>query len=44
VTLIGLLADLLSCNRKLLEELIYRVRKMEISGDPHLKSGGGTNA
>src|ERR1700722_14091890 len=29
VLLIGLLADLLSCNRKLLEELIYRVRKLE---------------
>jgi hypothetical protein len=27
--MIGLLADLLSCNRKLLEEVIYRVRKME---------------
>jgi glycosyltransferase involved in cell wall biosynthesis len=31
VSLIGLLADLLSCNRKLLEELMYRVRKMETS-------------
>jgi glycosyltransferase involved in cell wall biosynthesis len=29
VLMIGLLADLLSCNRKLLEEVIYRVRKME---------------
>jgi glycosyltransferase involved in cell wall biosynthesis len=32
VLLIGLLADLLSCNRKLLEELIYRVRKLETPG------------
>ena len=31
VLLIGLLADLLSRNRKLLEEVIYRVRKMEIT-------------
>lgn len=38
VTLIGLLADLLSCNRKLLEELVYRVRKMEIIGEPHSSS------
>ena len=30
VSMIGLLADLLSCNRKLLEELVYRVRKVEI--------------
>jgi glycosyltransferase involved in cell wall biosynthesis len=29
VVLIGLLADLLSCNRRLLEEALYRVRKME---------------
>ncbi|MGD0200812.1 MAG: glycosyltransferase family 2 protein [Bryobacteraceae bacterium] len=38
VTLIGLLADLLSCNRKLLEELIYRVRKMEITGEAQRSS------
>jgi glycosyltransferase involved in cell wall biosynthesis len=31
VLLIGLLADLLSCNRKLLEELIYRVRKVDMT-------------
>jgi glycosyltransferase involved in cell wall biosynthesis len=30
VLLIGLLADLLNSNRKLLEELMYRVRKMEM--------------
>jgi hypothetical protein len=30
VLLIGLLADLLSRNRKLLEEVIYRVRKLDI--------------
>jgi glycosyltransferase involved in cell wall biosynthesis len=33
VLLIGLLADLLSCNRKLLEELIYRVRQLEKPAD-----------
>jgi hypothetical protein len=33
VVLIGLLADLLSCNRKLLEDLMYRVRKMEYARD-----------
>lgn len=38
VLLIGLLADLLSCNRKLLEEVIYRVRKLEIAGDTPLDS------
>jgi glycosyltransferase involved in cell wall biosynthesis len=32
VLMIGLLADLLSCNRKLLEEVVYRVRKMETAG------------
>jgi glycosyltransferase involved in cell wall biosynthesis len=34
VALIGLLADLLSCNRKLLEEVVYRVRKLETSRTP----------
>jgi glycosyltransferase involved in cell wall biosynthesis len=29
VLMIGVVADLLSCNRKLLEEVIYRVRKLE---------------
>jgi hypothetical protein len=32
VLMIGLLADLLSCNRKLLEEVIYRIRKIEMPG------------
>jgi glycosyltransferase involved in cell wall biosynthesis len=32
VSLIGVVADLLSFNRKLLEELSYRVRRMEIGG------------
>jgi glycosyltransferase involved in cell wall biosynthesis len=44
VTLIGLLADLLSCNRKLLEELVYRVRKIEITGEGQLKSEGRSSA
>jgi glycosyltransferase involved in cell wall biosynthesis len=34
VCMIGLLADLLSCNRKLIEELIYRVRKSEPPPSP----------
>lgn len=33
VLLIGLLADVISANRKLLEDLLYRVRKLEIPGD-----------
>ena len=33
VVLIGLLADVISANRKLLEDLVYRVRKIEISVD-----------
>jgi len=32
VLLIGLLADVISANRKLLEDLLYRVRKLEIPG------------
>jgi hypothetical protein len=30
VVLIGLLADVISANRKLLEELVYRVRSLEM--------------
>jgi hypothetical protein len=30
VLLIGLLADVISANRKLLEDLLYRVRRMEL--------------
>jgi glycosyltransferase involved in cell wall biosynthesis len=33
VLLIGLLADVISANRKLLEDLLYRVRKFEIPSD-----------
>ncbi|MBA2303970.1 MAG: glycosyltransferase family 2 protein [Acidobacteria bacterium] len=32
VLLIGLLADVISANRKLLEDLLYRVRKLELPG------------
>ena len=32
VMLIGLLADLLSSNRKLLEDVVYRVRNLELGG------------
>jgi hypothetical protein len=31
--LIGLLADLIGFNLKILEETLYRVRRMEIEGD-----------
>jgi glycosyltransferase involved in cell wall biosynthesis len=33
VLLIGLLADVISANRKLLEDLVYRVRKLELPED-----------
>lgn len=33
VLLIGLLADLLSCNRRLLEDVMYRVRRIESMGE-----------
>jgi glycosyltransferase involved in cell wall biosynthesis len=32
IILIGLLADVISANRKLLEDLLYRVRSIEVSG------------
>ncbi len=32
VLLIGLVADVISANRKLLEDLLYRVRSMELDG------------
>jgi hypothetical protein len=32
VMLIGLVADVISANRKLLEDLLYRVRSMELNG------------
>lgn len=32
VFLIGLLADLISTNRKMIEEILYRVRKLEMAG------------
>ena len=38
VLLIGLLADLIGNNRKMLEELLYRVRRLEIEGQ-HDRSG-----
>jgi hypothetical protein len=33
IGLIGLLADLISFNRKILEETLYRLRKIELGGD-----------
>jgi hypothetical protein len=32
---IGLVADLLAINRKLLEDMLYRVKKMEYYQDDH---------
>jgi glycosyltransferase involved in cell wall biosynthesis len=32
--MIGLVADLIAFNRKIMEEILYRVRKMEVSGSP----------
>jgi glycosyltransferase involved in cell wall biosynthesis len=40
VLMIGLLADLMSCNRKLLEEVIYRVRKQEMAEGSQRTAGG----
>ena len=34
VLLIGLLADVISANRKLLEDLLYRVRSLELPPTP----------
>jgi len=34
IVLIGLLADMISGNRKLLEDLLYRVRQIELTGQP----------
>ena len=41
VVLIGLLADVISANRKLLEEVVYRVRTLEM---PLLKRGASTES
>lgn len=34
VLLIGLVADIISSNRRLIEDALYRVRKMELGGKP----------
>ena len=36
--LIGLVADLISFNRKILEDLIYRIRRIEIQAEPQERS------
>jgi glycosyltransferase involved in cell wall biosynthesis len=41
VLLIGLVADVISGNRKLLEDLLYRVRLMELARQADLESPGG---
>jgi hypothetical protein len=38
VVLIGLLADVISANRKLLEEVVYRVRTLELPQDRSVPS------
>jgi glycosyltransferase involved in cell wall biosynthesis len=46
VLLIGLVADVISANRKLLEDLLYRVRSMELNSTksvPYDQAGAGKN-
>ena len=40
VLVIGLLADIIGANRQLIENVLYRVRKMETSGGPAKKENG----
>ena len=40
VLLIGLLADLIGFNRKLLEEVVYRLRRLELKGNHHTPGRG----
>jgi hypothetical protein len=49
VLLIGLLADVISANRKLLEDLVYRVRSLELTeprsdSEPVAPAGSGARA
>ena len=41
IALIGLVADVISGNRKLLEDLLYRVRRMELAATADLTRGDG---
>jgi glycosyltransferase involved in cell wall biosynthesis len=41
ILVIGLLADVISGTRKLLEDLLYRVRRMELEGHPPPGDGNG---
>lgn len=43
VVLIGLVADVISGNRKLLEDLLYRVRRMELERPAARRDDGGVN-
>jgi glycosyltransferase involved in cell wall biosynthesis len=43
VALIGLLADVISANRKLLEDLLYRVRRMELERPAPRRGDGDTD-
>jgi hypothetical protein len=38
VFLIGLLADLIGFNRRILEEILFRIKRRELEGDQELKS------
>jgi glycosyltransferase involved in cell wall biosynthesis len=42
VMLIGLLADLIGFNRKILEEILYRLRRAELEGIPKPRTEGST--
>ena len=42
IVLVGLMADVLSANRKLNEELLYRVRSMELRGNPQSAASDAT--
>jgi hypothetical protein len=44
VLLIGLLADVISANRKLLEDLLYRVRSLELPPDADDADAGVSSA
>lgn len=44
IMLIGLMADVLSANRKLIEELLYRVRSIELAGAERERPGNAAGA
>ena len=42
ILLIGLLADLISFNRRILEEVLYRLRRLELEREPSVDQGSPT--